>query len=187
MLFLGVSHKDTEAINTSCHKTYHYCISKSNFPLLLEPLQFLPVITVQDWARGETETLQVSKYQALVTSTVPTRNISLFCTCALLGPVDKHIYMHKHAQCECIFLYCTCAHVRVHKHPPVLAAHQRWAPVPPLCCQNVPVATLPLHSVQYCWCLDSFSWTYAAPLLHHIYLTCFRSLLKNSDLLVWQQ
>lgn len=182
-----MSHKDTKSINTSCHRTYHYCISKSYCSLLLEPLQFFPVITVQDWARGETETLQVSKYPALVTSPLPTLNISLLFTCTLLGPVDKYIYMHKHAQCECIFLFSTCAHVHAEthtSHPPVLTA-QHWAPIHPLCCQNVPIATLLLHSVQYCWYLDSFSWTYAVSLLNHIYLACFHGLLRNSELLIW--
>lgn len=158
MKILWVAHEHTCAINTSCQRTCHKYISNSYFSATLDPLLCFPVIAVQHWAWGKTETVQVSKFQALVLCTLPTRHISLLCTCAPLGPVNKYISMHKHT---------SWVHKHVHMHKCMQASHLFWLLnnaellFPALLnrrdCQNVLITTLLLHSVQYCRYLDSLS------------------------------
>lgn len=158
MKVLLVAHEHPCAINTSCHRIRRDYISKSYFSAALDPLLCFPLIAYQRRAKGKTETVQVSKFQALVSCSLPTQHISLLCTCAPLGPIDKYICMHEHTG---------SVHKHVHMHKCRQASHlfsllnNSELPFPFLhnrrSCQNVPVTALLLHSVQYCRHLDSFS------------------------------
>lgn len=127
-----VAQNETLSINTSCHRTYCSHFTKYYFSLLREPLLFLPVITVQRRAKGETETLQVSKHQPLDTSTLPTLHISLLCTCAPLGPLQTNASTCTNTHNLNAYLCVALVHIHacMHRYKPHTCSHRSAAPSP---------------------------------------------------------
>lgn len=88
------------------------------------------------------------------------------CTSGTCRQLHPHVpsHTHTHTQPECLFLHGTCACVCMCVRTQIRASHlfsllnNTELPFASLHnkrgCQNVPAATLLLHSAQYCRCLD---------------------------------
>lgn len=119
----------------SCNRTCCCYIPKSHFSFVQNLLLFSPLITVQHWAKGETETLPMPRQASVISHTHNTAYFSPLHlraseTCRQMQP---HAQTHK-SWIHIFILHlskCTCAHTDT-SLPPVPTARQLWAPFHPL-------------------------------------------------------